>query len=275
VRVLCQGRVGQVFMMKRNIMGQKKAGTEPHAVKDPITGELLVANEDIKKATLKYCAANLQNKNQDPEVEPIVNLQKACIVEKLKEVPSEPLVIDKADFDFVVKKFKFKETKSYDFLLKSSEEYQKVIFKLCRKMIMEEDFPDMFRKTILYIIWKGKGPQEIMKNSRFIHMKEHYLPRTVESIVVNVMKDDILDKSTMYQVGGQPGHSTDEHLFAIRSLMELLEARGQGMVFTLVNLVAFFDREDLYDAMATLYQTGVNSDAIRSVMVQTKSEYTD
>ena len=57
-----QGCVGQVFMMKRNIMGQKKAGTEPHAIKDPITGELLVANEDIKKATLKYCAANLQNK---------------------------------------------------------------------------------------------------------------------------------------------------------------------------------------------------------------------
>ena len=121
----------------------------------------------------------------------------------------------------------------------------------------------MFRKTILYMIWKSKGPQEIMKNNRFIHMKEHYLPRTVESIVVNVMKEDILDKSTMYQVGGQPGHSTDEHLFAIRSLIELLEARGQGMVFTLVDLVAFFDREDLYDAVATLYQTGVNSDAIR------------
>ena len=58
---------------------------------------------------------------------------------------------------------------------------------------MEEDFPDMFRKTILYMIWKAIGPQEIMKNSRFIHMKEHYLPRTVESIVVNVMKDDILE----------------------------------------------------------------------------------
>ena len=30
-----------------------------------------------------------------------------------------------------------------------------------------------------------EGPQEILKNNRFIHMKEHYLPRTVESIVVN------------------------------------------------------------------------------------------
>ena len=53
------------------------------------------------------------------------------------------------------------------------------------------------------------------------------------------MKDDILSKSTMYQVGGQPGHSTDEHLFAIKSMMELLEARDQGMIFTLVDLVAF------------------------------------
>ena len=84
-----------------------------------------------------------------------------------------------------MKKFKSKQTKSYDFLLKSAEEYQNVIFKVCRKIIMEEDFPVMFSKTILYMIWKLKGPQEILKNNRFIHMKEHYLPRTVESIVVN------------------------------------------------------------------------------------------
>ena len=84
-----------------------------------------------------------------------------------------------------MKKFKSKQTKSYDFLLKSAEEYQNVIFKLCREIIMEEEFPVMFRKTILYMIWKLKGPQEILKNNRFIHMKEHYLPRTVESLVVN------------------------------------------------------------------------------------------
>ena len=40
-----QGRVGQVFKMKGNISGQKKAGTEPHAIKDPITDELLVENK--------------------------------------------------------------------------------------------------------------------------------------------------------------------------------------------------------------------------------------
>ena len=52
------GRVGQV--MKGNIICHKKE--QPHAIKDPFNGELLVANEDIKKATLAYCVDNLNKK---------------------------------------------------------------------------------------------------------------------------------------------------------------------------------------------------------------------
>ena len=141
--------------------------------------------------------------------------------------------------------------------------YREGIFKFCKRMIKEEEFPTMFRNTLLYMIWKRKGGQEILKNSRFIHLKENYLPRTVESLVVNKMKDNILSKSTMYQNGGQSGHSTEEHLFSIKSLIELLEVKGQGMIFTLVDLVSFFDREDINDAVSTLYQTGVNSAAVR------------
>ena len=36
-------------------------------------------------------------------------------------------------------------------------------------MIEGEDFPLSFRKTILNMIWKQKGPAEILKNSRFSH----------------------------------------------------------------------------------------------------------
>ena len=49
------GRAGQVFKMKTKIMGSKKAGTEPHAIIDPESGDLLVSNKDIKEATLAYC----------------------------------------------------------------------------------------------------------------------------------------------------------------------------------------------------------------------------
>ena len=99
----------------------------------------------------------------------------------------------------------------------------------------------LFRKTLLYMIWKKKGPKNVLKNNRFIHLKEHYLPRTAEALVVNKMKNDILDQSTMYHVGGQPGHCKEEHLFTIKSMIELLELKDQGMIFTLVDLVSFFD----------------------------------
>ena len=59
--------VCQVFKMKEKVMGNKKSGTEPHAVKDHNTGELLVANEDIKKATFKYCVENLKKRKLDSD----------------------------------------------------------------------------------------------------------------------------------------------------------------------------------------------------------------
>ena len=38
--------------MKELINGNKKAGQEPNAIRDPKTGELVVSNEEIKKVTL-------------------------------------------------------------------------------------------------------------------------------------------------------------------------------------------------------------------------------
>ena len=255
-----QGRVGQIFKMKDKITGGKKASTEPHAIEDPKTNNLLVSNQDIRKATLEYCADNLRNREPDPEVKSLVSVKNLLVEEKLKE-KEEPLEIDKNDYNTVLTKFKAKA--SYDFLVKASDNFQDAIFKLCRRMIKEEEFPDMFRRTLLYMIWKQKGPANILKNNRFIHLKEHYLPRTVEALVVNKIKSDIFSKSTMFQVGGQPGHSIEEHLFTIKSMIEWLEKKGQGMIFTLVDLVAFFDRETIHDVMSTLYDVGVNNTAAR------------
>ena len=50
-----KGRVGQVFKMKENVIGNNKSVTEPHAVIDPTTGDLLVPNLDFRKPTPKYC----------------------------------------------------------------------------------------------------------------------------------------------------------------------------------------------------------------------------
>jgi hypothetical protein len=43
----------------------------------------------------------------------------------------------------------------------------------------------------------------------------------------------------------------------------MLEKRDMGMIITLVDIVAFFDREDIYDVMQTLHDIGVNPKAAR------------
>ena len=110
------------------------------------------------------------------------------------------------------------------------------------------------------MIWKAKGPAEILKNNRFLHLKS-YLPRACEALVVGRMKKDILAASSPYQVGGQPGHSADENIIVIKSLMALTEKTGKGFIFNSVDIVGFFDNEQIIDVMDCLDSVGVSRKA--------------
>ena len=183
-------------------MGPKKGTQEPTAVRHPVSGDMVVANEEIKRVTLEYCVENLENASPDPEVEVDTNLKKQLHDMRMKDNDDEDFEIVKEDFDTVLHKFSTKSTDSYDFLLKGSAEYKDVVFKLCKSMIEKEEFPSSFRRTILNMIWKQKGPSEILTNNRFIHTKESFLPGTCEALATNKMKQRILEKSTKFQVGG-------------------------------------------------------------------------
>ena len=102
----------------------------------------------------------------------------------------------------------------------------------------------------------------ILNNNRFIHLK-NVLPRIVEAITVNKMKDKIINEASMYQIGGVPGHEIEEHVFTIKSIMAMREEMGTGIIFTLVDIIAFFDKEDIYDCMDALEKIGVNKKAAR------------
>ena len=106
------------------------------------------------------------------------------------------------------------------------------------KLTKTETFPEDFRKTVLQMIWKGKGAAAVLKNSRFFHMKT-FLPRACEAVLVARMKQRILDSSSIYQVGGQPGHSVDESIFVIKSLMANVQKSGKSFLFSLMDIVGF------------------------------------
>ena len=77
------------------------------------------------------------------------------------------------------------------------------------------------------------------------------------------MKEKILKGSSIYQVGGQPGHSIDENIFVIMSIMARVEMTGEGFILSLIDQVSFFDKEQIIDVMDCLDAVGVSRKAAR------------
>ena len=95
---------------------------------------------------------------------------------RMKEDTFDEFEIESEEYEEVVRKFKAKDTKSNDFLVKADQKYQEAMGNFKKRMIKKEEFPSAFRKTTLQMLWKGKGPAEVLNNSRFLHMKS-FLPR--------------------------------------------------------------------------------------------------
>ena len=64
-------------------------------------------------------------------------------------------------------------------------------------------------------------------------------------MMVKMMKDNILKSSTIFQIGGQEGHRVQEHLFTVRSIIAMMTAKGEGIIFQLYDIKKFFDKENL------------------------------
>ena len=136
------------------------------------------------------------------------------------------------------------------------------MFNLCKRIIEKEEIPETFKRTTLFMIWKMKGPMNILKNNRFLHMK-NVMARTVDALIVNKMKPTLVKSSSIYQVGGLPGHSIHEHLLTLKTVMALKEDKDEGIIFLVLDFVSFFDREDVFDCLETLDLIKVNKKAKR------------
>ena len=180
----------------------------------------------------------------------------------MKDRSGEGFEVSIEEFEAVLTKFATKETKTYDFILKAGDKYKEAIYKLCKRIIEEEEVPDSFHKTVLIMIWKRKGSMETLRNNRFLHMKE-VLARCVDSLVVRQMKDALISRLSIYQVGGLPGHSILEHLLTLKTVLARMEQIGSGLIFLAMDIISFFDKEDIYDCLNTLEKLEVNKKAVR------------
>ena len=131
-------------------------------------------------------------------------------------------------------------------------------------MFQDEVFPEQFNNTTLHMIFKGgKGRREKLTNNRFIHSKS-WLPRTAEALCVEEgMKWPLIEKSSIYQIGGQPGHRSEEHVFILKSVIAKYRSEGKQIIIQSSDLEKFFDKEMLEDAVLTCIKRGANTKACR------------
>ena len=256
------GRAGNIYKMKKDIVGPKKTPQEAAAIRDPKTGEMIVDKEKIKEITLKYCVDNLTNNKPDEEVKEKVMKRKEDQLKKMEDTTGETFVVTIEDFNQVLAKFAMKETKTYDFLIKAGDKYKFAMFKICKRIIENEEIPDSFKRTILHMIWKRKGSMDILKHNRFLHIKE-VLARTVDAMVVKQMKYPLISKLSMYQIGGLPGHSILEHLLTLKTVMARIEELKECVIFLIMDIISFFDKEDIYDCLETMEELEINKKAVR------------
>ena len=98
--------------------------------------------------------------------------------------------------------------RNYDFLTKAGTVFQDTVFKFCQKMFNKEEFPKDFQDTTLHMIFKGgKGKKrESLDANRFIHSKGFFARAAEGLITEDCLTTPLLAGSSVFQIGGQPGH---------------------------------------------------------------------
>ena len=162
------------------------------------------------------------------------------------------------DYWDLLDRLKAKNKRSYDFIVKSGQKFKEAILILVKRVINTEEIPETFLETVLVQLYKGKGSQQELSNSRFLHIK-NWMPRVCESLAVSGMREDILKAGTIYQLGGKPGIRTQFHLFTVKSLIAMKLEKKEGLVLSIADIRKFFDKESLVDTCFTLHQANVDT----------------
>ena len=143
--------------MKEIIAGSKKPRQEAHAVLDLKTREKVVSVEEIKRVNLGHCVEVLKHNTPTAKAKELIRLGSETHHSIMEDKTDADTKVAKADFDWMLKKLKERNKRSYDFLIKAGEEFHDSIYMFCNRMVEEDSFPTRFAETTLYNLWKRRS----------------------------------------------------------------------------------------------------------------------
>jgi hypothetical protein len=256
-------KVGKIWEIRKEVLGGKKACQESTAIVHPISGELVVARRKIKEVSLEYCTDTLRNNVPQGVFKEFIQSKIEKVRRRLKEEDGNG-VIEEETFHIVLAKFQKSGKRNYDFLVKAGKKFQAIVFQFCQEMIQKETFPHSFRDTTLHMIFKGgKGRRHDLSANRFIHSKPWW-PRLAEGLSVEEgLKQPLVEGSSVYQIGGQPGHRSEEHVFVLKSVIARQRAQGKPIIIQPSDIQKYFDKEMIEDVYLTSLKRGADPKFVR------------
>ena len=167
---------------------------------------------------------------------------------------------------------KAKPGSKYDIIIKSGPSLIAALYKLCQSVWINESIPDLWKKSTLIQVYKGKGQKSDLDNMLHLHIKEE-IPKFFGHIVMSMAKEKLLSNMSKYQIGAKPGHMPQEHLYVIKSVISLYALLGIPLFLTMWDMSKFFDRESLKDCMNELYKNEIRGKLYRLIYEMNKETH--
>ena len=231
-------------------------------MKDPNTGEMILDTEHLKKAALDYCYKLLQNDIIDPDYEVEINIDTVLHNQRLSQTNNHEVTLEYEDFEARLKHVAQNSGDKYTFLLKAGQDFRNCVYQLFSKVWETEEISQQCRKTVIVQLYKMKGDITSFDSQRNIHTKQ-FIPKLFEGLVVDKSKEKIIASLSKFQIGGIPNHRSQEHLFCVNSVIQLYSKLNITLYIQVFDIAKYFDKENLKDAMDTLFQCGINGKLYR------------
>ena len=167
-----KGKSAAIFKLKENIVGIKKTCQEAVTMKDPESGELIVENDKLKEASMKYVSNLLTNRCPKIDYQEEFNLMESLHDERYKEASADENLLTVEDYKTFIKQISKKNKDKYQFILKAGKSFHLVLFSLYEKVWNTEKRPSSWQKTTCIQLYNEKGRKDEFNSQRFIHTKD-------------------------------------------------------------------------------------------------------
>ena len=206
---------------------------------DPETGIDVFEPEEIKRVSLRYCVKLLTNRAPKEQYSQQFALKESLHWLRMQEVIENDINELSLDmFNKTLRSVSRKKADKYKFILKAGQSLINAIFNIFNSVWKSEYIPKDWHRSDLVQLWKGKGSVSDLNNIRHLHVKCD-LAKLFCQIVMSQAKDTLVNNMSKYQIATKPGHRASEHLFFIKSIVALTQARKEAVLVTMWDIQRF------------------------------------